>query len=76
TALNAFVQRQTAKINGGKGVAEVGWLDESLACQVLESLKQWHGRLMLGVMHVRGQQLPERRGYDAVCDAYIMEKLL
>ncbi|KLU14798.1 MULTISPECIES: gp16 family protein [Xenorhabdus] len=76
TALNAFVQRQTAKINGGKGVAEVGWLDESLACQVLESLKQWHSRLMLGVMHVRGQHLPERRGYDAVCDAYIMEKLL
>ncbi|MEQ1967385.1 regulatory protein GemA [Xenorhabdus nematophila] len=70
TALNQFVQRQTAKINGGVGVAEVGWLDESLACQVLESLKQWHGRLMLGVMHVRGQHLPERRGYDALCDAY------
>lgn len=73
-ALNQFVQRQTAKINGGVGVAEVGWLDASLACQVLESLKQWHGRLMLGVMHVRGQHLPERRGYDALCEAYNIGK--
>ncbi|MDC9620116.1 regulatory protein GemA [Xenorhabdus sp. XENO-7] len=75
-ALNQFVQRQTAKINGGVGVAEVGWLSDSLACPVLESLKQWHGRLMLKAMQARGQRLPERRGYDALCDAYSTEKPL
>ncbi|MEQ1966294.1 regulatory protein GemA [Xenorhabdus nematophila] len=76
TALNQFVQRQTAKINGGAGVAEVGWLNADLAYQVLESLKQWHIRVMLADMDKRQQPLPEQRGYDAVCDAYIMEKLL
>ncbi|CDL79748.1 gp16 family protein [Xenorhabdus cabanillasii] len=73
TALNQFVQRQTAKTNGGAGVAEVGWLDASLASQVLESLKQWHIRMMLDAMIQRGQRLPERRGYDAVCEAYSRE---
>ncbi|MDC9594293.1 gp16 family protein [Xenorhabdus sp. IM139775] len=73
TALNQFVQRQTAKTNGGAGVVEVGWLDASLASQVLESLKQWHIRMMLDAMIQRGQRLPERRGYDAVCEAYSRE---
>ncbi|PHM47109.1 gp16 family protein [Xenorhabdus miraniensis] len=76
TALNKFVQRQTAKMNGGAGVAEVGWLSESLAWRVLESLKQWHSRLMLESMIQRRQPLPEQRGYDAVCEAYSTEKLL
>jgi phage gp16-like protein len=70
TALNAFVKRQTAKNNGGRGVAEVGWLDASLAFQVLESLKQWHSRVMLADMVQRCQPLPELRGYEAVCEAY------
>lgn len=69
-ALNKFVQRQTAKENGGAGVQEVGWLNGELAYQVLESLKQWHVRLMLSAIKARGQRLPDRRGYDAVCDAY------
>ncbi|MDE9466863.1 gp16 family protein [Xenorhabdus bovienii] len=76
TALNKFVQRQTARINGGTGVAEVGWLSESVAWRVLESLKQWHLRLMLEGMTRRRQPLPEQRGYDAVCAAYGTEKLL
>ncbi|CDL80210.1 gp16 family protein [Xenorhabdus cabanillasii] len=73
TALNQFVQRQTAKINGGAGVAEVGWLDGALAYPVLESLKQWHIRMMRAAMFQRGQRLPEQRGYDAVCEAYSRE---
>ncbi|WP_429186891.1 gp16 family protein [Aeromonas veronii] len=41
TALNHWVQRMTARLNGGVGVAEVGWLDAPLAVKVLEALKKW-----------------------------------
>lgn len=70
SALNKFVQRQTAKENGGAGVTELGWLNSALAYQVLESLKQWHSRLMMDAVKKRGQCLPDFRGYDAVCQAY------
>ena len=46
-SLNAYVKRMTVKLNNGQGVDELGWLDSSLAYRVLESLKQWHIRLML-----------------------------
>lgn len=69
-ALNKFVQRQTKRLNNGIGVNELGWLDGELAYRVLESLKQWHIRLMLEALRALGRPLPERRGYDAVCDAY------
>ncbi len=68
-AINKFVQRQTARLNN-VGVNELGWLDSELAYRVLESLKQWHLRLMLEVLRVLGKPLPACRGYDAVCDAY------
>ncbi|MCD2528299.1 regulatory protein GemA [Providencia huaxiensis] len=68
--LNKFVQRQTARLNNGIGVNELGWLDGELAYRVLESLKQWHLRMMLEALRALGKPLPERRGYDAVCDAY------
>lgn len=44
TALNHWVQRMTARLNGGVGVAEVGWLDAPLAVNVLEALKKWWDR--------------------------------
>lgn len=44
-ALNAWVQRMTARLNGGVGVAEVRWLDASLAVKVLEALKRWQHRV-------------------------------
>lgn len=69
-ALNKFVQRQTAKENGGAGVAELGWLNGDLAYQVLESLKKWHVRLMLDAIKARRQRQPDFRGYDAVYQAY------
>lgn len=67
-ALNAWVQRQTGKINGGIGVAQLAWLnrDTSLATAVLESLKQWHRRCMLA-------DLPPgkvSRGYENLCAFY------
>ncbi|MDB6374414.1 gp16 family protein [Photorhabdus bodei] len=69
SALNKFVMRQTAKINGA-GVAEVGWLTPALVYPVIESLKKWHLRLMTESMVARKQPLPERRGYDAICHAF------
>lgn len=39
TSLNGFVKRMTASLNNGAGVAEVGWLNSRLACQVLETLR-------------------------------------
>ncbi|MEW7865477.1 gp16 family protein [Aeromonas diversa] len=44
TALNHWVERMTARLNGGVGVAEVGWLDAPLAVKVLEALKKWSAR--------------------------------
>lgn len=70
-ALNKFVQRQTARLNGGTGVAELGWLNGELAYGVLESLKQWHKRLMLAALKELGKRLPDGRSYDAVCGAYL-----
>lgn len=67
-ALNKFVQRQTKRLNNGIGVNELGWLDGELAYRVLESLKQWHIRLILDALRALGHPLPERRGYDAVCE--------
>ncbi|MGL6356821.1 phage protein GemA/Gp16 family protein [Aeromonas hydrophila] len=43
-ALNHWVQRMTARLNGGVGVAEVGWLDAPLAVKVLAALKKWSAR--------------------------------
>lgn len=66
--LNAWVARITRQINGGVGVANVGWLDEPLAGQVLEALKQWHGRVLADRLQAAGLQ-PER-GYRARCQQY------
>ncbi|NHB89213.1 gp16 family protein [Photorhabdus tasmaniensis] len=71
SALNKFVMRQTAKING-EGVAEVGWLTPALVYPVIESLKKWHLRLMTESMVARQQPLPKSRGYDAICHAFNM----
>jgi phage gp16-like protein len=72
TALNSYVQRMTAKLNGGEGVAEVRWLNEELAVSVLEALKAWHRRVMMARMIADFIQPPlngrtgQPAGYDAV----------
>lgn len=76
TALNSYVKRMTVKLNNGIGVDEVQWLNEHLAYKVLEALKNWHKRLMIGVLMGSGKQIPINEktgmtaGYNAVCDAY------
>lgn len=75
-SLNGYVQRMTARLNGGAGVAEVGWLDGRLAAQVLETLKNWHLRLIRNEFKTRRIPAPvdhlgaELRGYDALAGVY------
>lgn len=74
-ALNAYVMRMTKRLNG-IGVAEVGWLDDRLAYKVLETLKNWHLRLMLDELKKRRVAIPtdsdgrERRSYDWIAPIY------
>lgn len=74
--LKSFVHRMTCKLNGGKGIAAVEWLDDRAAYFVLESLKQWHRRLMIDRMRQDGVRIPQRdlsqsdAGYDAIAEAY------
>lgn len=77
-SLNGYVKRMTFKLNGGRGagVAEVGWLDGRLAAQVLETLKNWHLRLIRTEFKTRRIPMPvdhhgaELRGYDALAGVY------
>lgn len=78
TALNSYVQRMTVRLNGGVGVAEVGWLTDVLAVKVLEALKAWHIRMICDAMIAAGKRhlipLNDRTGkpagYDALTAAY------
>ncbi|MBA5235265.1 regulatory protein GemA [Pectobacterium aroidearum] len=76
-SLNAYVKRMTVKLNNGQGVDELGWLNAGLAYRVLESIKQWHIRLMLKSMTARRKPHPinprtgnPARDYDVIADAY------
>ncbi|SQI34974.1 Mu-like prophage protein gp16 [Leminorella richardii] len=77
TSLNGFVKRMTASLNNGAGVAEVGWLNSRLACQVLETLKGWHLREMKKALKARRIHLPRDRSgrtlesYDPVSSLYV-----
>ena len=46
-ALTQWAKRQSTRLNGGVGVASLEWLerDQKMATQILESLKQWRGRI-------------------------------
>lgn len=49
SALDAWVQRTTAKKNGGMGIERTAWLSKNAAMEsaVLEALKQWRKRVLL-----------------------------
>ncbi|WP_413165678.1 gp16 family protein [Aeromonas salmonicida] len=76
TALNHYVERQTARINKGIGVAEVAWLSDALAYRVLESLKNWHKREMVKVLQAAKKTVPINEktgrvaGYQAIFAAF------
>ena len=58
TSLNSWVQRMTAEMNGGMGVAEVQWLQDDMAVKVLESLKRWCRREMFNALRSDGHENP------------------
>ncbi|HGY4723306.1 TPA: gp16 family protein [Citrobacter amalonaticus] len=68
-ALDAFVAKMTIRTNDGKGIASLAWCRGDNLLTVLESLKQWHLREMK-TMLASGPGLPEKRGYDAINDAF------
>ncbi|AUT41463.1 MULTISPECIES: gp16 family protein [Aeromonas] len=76
TALNHYVERQTVRLNNGIGVAEVAWLTDGLAYQVLESLKNWHKREMVARLVAAKKTVPTNgksgrvAGYQAVVAAF------
>lgn len=51
-ALDAFVERMTKKFTGGLGIKSLAWLDYELAQHVLESLKQYHIREIVGRLSI------------------------
>ncbi|WP_421323639.1 gp16 family protein [Aeromonas sp. 604176] len=76
TALNHYVERQTVRLNNGIGVAEVAWLTDGLAYQVLESLKNWHKRELVARLVAANKTVPTNgksgrvAGYQAVVAAF------
>lgn len=76
TALNHYVERQTVRLNNGIGVAEVAWLTDGLAYQVLESLKNWHKRELVARLVAAKKTVPTNgksgrvAGYQAVVAAF------
>lgn len=76
SALNSYVKRMTIQLNNGAGVDDVAWLNSYLAVKVLESLKNWHRRLMIDAIKSAGRAIPfdpiKRRagGYEQICAAY------
>ena len=75
-ALDKYVQRLTAKRNGGQGVSTLAWCHGESLQVVLETLKQWHIRCIREAFSRHGFPLPvspsgrELRGYDAMTAAY------
>jgi phage gp16-like protein len=66
TALNSWVQRMTAEMNGGMGVAEVQWLQDDMAVKVLESLKRWCRRAMFNALRSDGHEIHPQASYSQV----------
>ncbi len=66
TALNSWVQRMTAEMNGGMGVAEVQWLQDGMAVKVLESLKRWCRREMFNALRSDGHEIHPQASYSQV----------
>lgn len=64
TALNRWVQRQTAEMNNGNGISSVEWLTSGSAVMVLESLKKWCRRLMFNALQKNGHSVFPQMSYN------------
>lgn len=73
TALNTYVSRQTAQLNGGTGIQSVQWLEGKDAVLVLESLKKWCRREMYRELQKLGANLWPAMSYQQLLSKW--EKL-
>jgi phage gp16-like protein len=73
TALNTYVTRQTAQLNGGAGIQSVQWLEGKEAVLVLESLKKWCRREMYRELQKLGANLWPAMSYQQLLNKW--EKL-
>jgi phage gp16-like protein len=69
-ALDAYVKRMTAKHNKGLGVESVAWLEGKIVIVVIESLKNWHKRELIGALKNAGVVVAKTSAYDFVCEYY------
>lgn len=74
-ALDKYVARMTAKLNGGNGIESVRWLRPRQAVHVLESLKKWHVRLMLNALDDMGCQteILKSKGYERISQRFVQQ---
>ncbi|MCG9722133.1 regulatory protein GemA [Shewanella sp. Isolate7] len=79
SALDAYVRRMTHKASiqdWGTGVDTAAWLTEHQAERVLESLKNWHKRVLIERIISRGERVFTNdkgtgpAGYDAIVEQY------
>ncbi|MBI1676051.1 regulatory protein GemA [Shewanella sp. DW31] len=56
SALDAYVRRMTLR-SKSEGVDATAWITEQQAYKVLESLKNWHKRVLIERITVRGERL-------------------
>lgn len=81
-ALDAYVKRMTSQINGGSGVAKLEWAKSEQAVYVLESLKEWHSRVICDAIRAAGGRIPPNdkctgpAGYDKLAAYYNMHYFL
>lgn len=73
SALNSYVARQTAHLNGGAGIQSVQWLEGEDAVLVLESLKKWCRREMYKELQKLGANLWPAISYQQLLNKW--EKL-
>ncbi|WNJ96561.1 regulatory protein GemA [Vibrio ruber] len=74
TALDAYVRRMTHR-NAGDGVDHVAWCTDRQAYTILESLKNWHRRVMVDAMNEHSWIVPTNDTgkllcYDEIANAY------
>lgn len=75
-ALDAYVRRIT-RGNNREGVDSTAWLTETMATRVLESLKNWHKRVLVQRLKDRGQSVYVQPGqlasYNEIVELYLTQ---
>ena len=82
-ALDSYARRITTNLNQGAGISATAWLTTYQAVKVLESLKNWHRRLMAdwlikqGITRLNGDKKDwdtKKAPYDYVASVYAAQQ--